>query len=265
MWNGRIKLYLTPAVKAIKLKKPPRLERLDRAMYYLSGRANMRPLFLFPTLRRNLYVNRFGILVAAMLLAIAGVVSAVGQSAPPVAKPQPEISAAKMALIKEYLDLTVGPQMNESIDQMLEMQKGFAKTSAESMVDGAKGLSPSERELAKQLASETVDRMMTRMQDFFKNEVDINQMTIDVAVPLLDRYFTEQDLTDLIVFYKSPIGQKSIKAAPSMMLEMSADIMQRLAPKMEKLTRSIVEEETTQLRDKIAKLGKKTAATRRRG
>ncbi|SHH85889.1 hypothetical protein SAMN05421866_3970 [Chryseobacterium oranimense] len=50
----------------------------------------------------------------------------------------------------------------------------------------------------------------------FAAEVTSDKMT-DLYIPIYAKYYTESDLDELIKFYKSPIGQKTLKVMPSLM------------------------------------------------
>jgi hypothetical protein len=52
----------------------------------------------------------------------------------------------------------------------------------------------------------------------FRKEVSADDL-IDLIVPIYNKYYSEQDVKDLIVFYKSPLGQKVTKTLPSISQE----------------------------------------------
>jgi len=54
--------------------------------------------------------------------------------------------------------------------------------------------------------------------DDFKKEVSTDGM-IELIVPIYDKYYTESDIDQLIVFYNSPIGKKMISTMPQVMQE----------------------------------------------
>jgi hypothetical protein len=49
-----------------------------------------------------------------------------------------------------------------------------------------------------------------------------------------DKYFTESEINDFLVFYKSPTGQKSISIMPQMMKDMMGEMMTNYIPEMKK-------------------------------
>lgn len=52
----------------------------------------------------------------------------------------------------------------------------------------------------------------------FKKEVNADAL-IDLIIPIYDKYFTEEDLNQLIQFYNSPIGKKVIESQPLILQE----------------------------------------------
>jgi len=51
-----------------------------------------------------------------------------------------------------------------------------------------------------------------------KKEVNSEEL-INLYIPIYDKYYTEEDLEDLVKFYKSPIGKKVTSIMPQMMNE----------------------------------------------
>lgn len=57
--------------------------------------------------------------------------------------------------------------------------------------------------------------------DEFKKEIKPEELTTLIA-PLYEKYYTEEDLDQLIAFYQSPVGKKSIQIMPQIMQESMA-------------------------------------------
>ncbi|PYX99019.1 MAG: DUF2059 domain-containing protein [Acidobacteria bacterium] len=54
--------------------------------------------------------------------------------------------------------------------------------------------------------------------DTFIKEVRSDEL-IDLVIPIYDKYYTRQEIQDLTTFYKSPVGQKTIKVLPKLSAE----------------------------------------------
>lgn len=52
----------------------------------------------------------------------------------------------------------------------------------------------------------------------FTVEVSSSKMT-DLYIPIYAKYYTDSDIDELIKFYKSPIGQKTLKVMPNLIKE----------------------------------------------
>ena len=57
--------------------------------------------------------------------------------------------------------------------------------------------------------------------DAFMKEVDTDEM-ITLIIPVYQKQFSEKDIQELITFYKTPVGQKFIKAQPQILQESMA-------------------------------------------
>lgn len=66
---------------------------------------------------------------------------------------------------------------------------------------------------------------LERLQDLLKEQVkDIGQISTDISSNLYDKYYTEDELRDLLAFYKSPIGQAYLQAQPNFQDEVNKEI-----------------------------------------
>ena len=61
----------------------------------------------------------------------------------------------------------------------------------------------------------------------------IPQMMDDMAL-IYDKYFTEKEIKDFIVFYKSPSGQRYLSLSPEIMKEFMGTMMQKYMPEIQK-------------------------------
>ncbi|MCL2219227.1 MAG: DUF2059 domain-containing protein [Chitinispirillia bacterium] len=81
------------------------------------------------------------------------------------------------------------------------------------------------------LAEQMMDMMIAQMKgrvvtktlpdaywDKFRKSVDTNEM-IQLCIPVYEKYYTHDEIKQLIKFYQSPVGQKSVKVAPQIMAE----------------------------------------------
>ena len=66
----------------------------------------------------------------------------------------------------------------------------------------------------------------------FSKRIDLAQIGEDIFYDLYDKYFTEAEIKDLVAFYKSATGKKSIELQPKMFAEAMSNTMERIKPKV---------------------------------
>lgn len=65
-------------------------------------------------------------------------------------------------------------------------------------------------------------------------KVIFNKMLNEDIVGLYDKFYTENEINDLITFYRTPTGQKIIKTTPEMQKEIMLLVMKKFMPEMKK-------------------------------
>jgi len=97
---------------------------------------------------------------------------------------------------------------------------------------------------------EMVARLGKRFLEELNRELDIAKVIEEVYYPLLDKFFTVAELKDLIVFYKSPTGQKAISLQPQIYTEAATRLNAVLIPAMLKVMKKVTDEEAAVLKSK---------------
>lgn len=185
---------------------------------------------------------------AVVLLALAFCFStaAYSQTASPEATPastKSAISEGKAKLITElFTILKMDGEFARDVETMLQqMEEGFSK-GVEASLDEHTELTPSQKE---QLRKETLEEYFAFSRAFrerFPKEFDLNKFSRELIYPLWDKYYTEQELRDIIAFYRSPTGIKLLKVGPAIGEESSKIAQEVLIPKALALSKQILEE-----------------------
>lgn len=167
-----------------------------------------------------------------------------------------QISSEKRALITELLEATDArknalaifnamldeneKQMPEIVWQALVNQKEVQALEAEAR-----------DALRKKLLADS-ERMNKRIRELFLAGMDIARVIEDVSVNLYDKYFTEDEIKDLIVFYKSHTGRKTTEVLPRMFGESMTNTMETVKPKVLEIVAQLVNEETARVKRELA-------------
>jgi hypothetical protein len=117
---------------------------------------------------------------------------------------QPNPSVRQRELIDEMLTLTHPEDaVRQSLDTMLEeLQKSLNDTLGEAPDEAAR------------VRRAEGKKDFDRYRELVRDTIDFKSVVREIYVPLYAKYFSEQQLADLIVFYKTPTGQRYINSLP---------------------------------------------------
>ena len=145
----------------------------------------------------------------------------------PLFATEPNPSVRQRELVIRLLDVTRANQA--SLAMMDAMMGQFEKQSVEAAeAQGADAVAE---------AKETFEAFRTKMK-----KLDIETLMQNAYVQIYSKYFSEQELEDLIAFYTTPLGQKSIETMPDLMREGMDAAVRELTPKMEQITAEVMAE-----------------------
>lgn len=163
---------------------------------------------------------------------------------------QQTLSVEKQSLIKEFLEVTGGQKsVNEMADVMIAFHEKETLKMLSSLAENDKTLTPGQKREVQRSTAETAERIGRRYREFFVQ--NIGQMVEEVSYPVYDKNFTEDELRDLITFYRTPTGQKMISIAPKMAMEAMTAIMEKFSPKMQEFMKETAEAELALLKQKF--------------
>ncbi|PYT00907.1 MAG: hypothetical protein DMF63_04365 [Acidobacteria bacterium] len=165
---------------------------------------------------------------------------------------QQKVSPEKEALVKELLEVTGSTKsVTDVMDVMMGFQKVEFEKSISSMIADDKTMSAEEKAAMKQSALESMDRVTKRTVDFFTKEIDLSKALNEIAVPMYDRNFSETELRELIAFYRSTTGQKTISVMPKLMLEAMTGFSEKVLPKLQDFLKKTTDEEFAAIKQKV--------------
>lgn len=175
------------------------------------------------------------------------ILSLVGLATTPVSA-QSTISPEKRALIKEMIRVTDVQKtgdlmMKAAMDQFEQEAPERISDSVNAMAD----LTPQEREkMRKEMADDTA-RFTKRFRELIKERVNWPQLIEQLMYPVVDKYYTEDDLKNMIEFYKSPTGRKVLDVMPQMMTDIMVRSNEIIKPKFDEIAKQILDEEKKRL------------------
>lgn len=154
-----------------------------------------------------------------------------------------EISADKKAVIAEIIKATKAEeQMKNTLEKMFGQMEAMYPVVVDSMLKGEKNLSAAEKE---KLKTEIIERNADVSRKFnqkFIAVIDYPELLNQVFYPLYDKFFTLEELNDLLTFYKSPTGQKFNSLIPEFSAESIKLTQEYLLPKIDGLMKELMED-----------------------
>lgn len=160
------------------------------------------------------------------------------------ARAQTPISEEKRKLIAEMVVLMkLDKQMTSVTDEILkEMEKTYPLGFAEA-VDARNDLTARQKELLKATATERYVSFSRRFRERLPQVVDYKKYIEESVYPLYDKFYTEQELRDLITFYGTPTGQKVIDTMPRLFAESTQIAREKLFPQIAPLLQELIEDD----------------------
>ena len=185
---------------------------------------------------------------------------------------KPEITSAKRALIAELLQITEVEKTATGVYQgFLEQQRKLSVDvithTVEAHPDYAQ-LSDENKERVKKEVLEKSTHADRRVQELIEERINFPKFIEDISYQLYDKYFTEQELKDLIDFYKSPTGKKATAIVPKLFAESMELASVALQPKLQEVITIFTKEESERVDRELEVLTKEDPpakpATRKR-
>jgi len=112
---------------------------------------------------------------------------------------QSKIDPAKETDIRQLMDVV-------GVDALMVQMMGSMGTSIRPLMTNA--LPPGE------YREKLIDLFFAK----FQSKADPQQL-LDLIVPLYDKYLSDKEIKDLIQFYRTPLGQKSVQVMPKLIAE----------------------------------------------
>jgi hypothetical protein len=176
---------------------------------------------------------------------------------------KPSIAPAKSALIAELLQLT---QMKKTATELyqgiLEQQRKLStqviSQTLETLPDFEQ-LSDENKERVRKEALAESTRTERRVRELIDERLDFTRLIEDISYELYDKYFAEEELKDLVEFYKSPTGKKSIAVVPKLFAESMELASRAIQPMLQEVITIFMKEESERLDGELKALIKESS------
>jgi hypothetical protein len=168
----------------------------------------------------------------------------------------PSITEEKRALIKELLEVVdTKRSINALYNTMVEEQERNLPDivwEAVASMPEVKRLSKADQTVLRAQLAQEAKRIGEHIRELFMKKVDLGKLLEDISYVAYDKYFNEEQLKDLIVFYKSPTGKRTIEVMPALFQESMGQTMEAVRPKIGELMNELLKEEGERIQQTVA-------------
>jgi hypothetical protein len=152
------------------------------------------------------------LLCVACLLLLSSAVLRAQATAAPQNPPQKSAPAAAVSNDQKKIE----PAKEADIRKLLQVT-GTAALLEQTMQTMEKNVKPMMTQALP--AGEYREKLVDLFFDKFHAKLDL-QKFLDLAVPIYDKYLSDEEIKGLIQFYQTPLGQKALKALPQLTEEL---------------------------------------------
>jgi hypothetical protein len=194
--------------------------------------------------RGEFMTNRFPTLIFA--LALCFIISL-------PARAQDAITPEKQALIKEFMKLQTTSTnyvalMDQFLGQGLKQSAPLISQALKEEILQAK-LSPGEQK-ASPTRERGTDRILARIRAEFPKRVNFGELFDRVGVEIYAKHFSEDEIRELIILYKSPVAQKLLHLLPQITAEVIPKVEAWITPTFTQVMEEAFAEEKKKLKTK---------------
>lgn len=166
---------------------------------------------------------------------------------------QQNITLEKRNLIQELRNATGSQNINLSVNfTSADIEDTFL-----ARIENDKDLTEAQKKDLQKSVAQAKERMDKQIQDFFADKVAIQQLSEETAISVYDKNFTEPELRELIIFYKTPIGKKSLVFFLSEKNNLADAFSEAFREKLQNFTQPMVEREQDLLEKQIKEIKSK--------
>ncbi len=152
--------------------------------------------------------------------------------------------AEKKVVIDEIVKVVKAEdQIQSTMQATVNQMDAMYPSIVDSIVDGDDKIPSAEKAVIKAAMIKKHDDFNKRFNDKIFKVINFSEYTATVFYPLYDKFFTLEELKDLLAFYKSPTGQKFNSISPQFMTEIVKLTQIYLMPKIDGVVKELIDED----------------------
>ena len=166
---------------------------------------------------------------------------------------QEKSGSTKTELIVQFATLTKANQLDIKVQLSLDE----VKKSMSSMIEDDKDLTESQKKDLRKIAQDIFSRLIQQTETTLSESQILSKLGEQVVFDVYDNVFTETELVDLIVFFKTPLGQKAVDFLKTSKARIERDFRARTESKIQEVSRPIIHSSMEEFRGRLKEIKKK--------
>lgn len=168
------------------------------------------------------------------------------------ARAQTAVAPEKQAALQELVTLINGDNKAEDLLKVLLEQVDMSRdVSIKAYINERSDLSAAEKKSLEETIVADMQKSSDRVKAKFLAKLNYNEMINEVAYIVYDKNFTLEEIKDLIAFYKTPTGQKTLKTMSVVAADAMKLTQERLLPKIPVIVQELMDEDRKELEQRI--------------
>ena len=168
------------------------------------------------------------------------------------ANAQTDVSTEKQAAIKELITLiSTDNKAEDFVYAMSTQMEALRKETIKTVLDERTDLTPAERRSMEESSIKETGDKVKRFQERLLQKLDFNAMMEEITAASYEKHYTLDEIRDLIAFYKTPTGQKTLKLMTTIMTETMVSVQEKLLPKIPQILKELQDEDRREIEKQI--------------
>lgn len=165
---------------------------------------------------------------------------------------QTDAKADKQAAIKELIALINTDNKAEEMVGIFDRQMSGTRVAiVDSILNERTDLTEADKKALREALITKTEEQSKRFTAKLMQKLDYNEMIDEISAAVYDKYFTLEEIKDLIAFYKTPTGQKTLKTMTPLMTDTLQLITERMLPKIPIIMDELQQEEKMEIEREV--------------
>ena len=156
------------------------------------------------------------------------------------------------SLARELVQIMTPPaQMRRMLDGMVTMTQQMASAQTSSLLEREEFQTEEQRAEAAEFMQEIHQQMLEDTRRFYLEEADLVSRSRSIYQRLYAKYFSEQELRDILSFYRSSTGQRLVERQADLAMEAMQALMTELAPLTQEFVARTLQRTTQAIKERF--------------